>query len=474
MSYTHIGPSIVIATLGHVANGKTTITKKLTGETTLRSDAEIKTGGKTLKLGYANGKIFKCNNCTPPMCYSPGTYDTIEKKCQYCNTFTVLVKVYSIMDCPGHNSLMSLVTSGTSIVDYTILVESYPDTSKNNYLFPSPQTIEHHNVAHLAGLEKIATILNKIDLCPSTNSKKLKNDITKFVSILNEKVNTGSEKIVLPMSAVYNINIDVLCQKIAEIPDPIRNIDANPILVISRSFDINKPQKIGSETILKGGTVGGALLCGTIEVGSNLVMYPGYVKYIEKKSITISKKVGKKKEHYTMEYNVFEYSPLETNVSSIKSGTKSIELAKPGGLIALQLDVDPSITKGDRATGTIITSTSNKEINVSNMIMFEILMFFPEKDGNQKTVKFEDNMVVDVHINSTTVIGRIFKYNSNKKTGRLFLETPVVIYPKIKMVLSEHLDNKYCSQDGENNFDSGRNLAQCFIVFDDCEGCNKV
>ena len=468
-------PSIVIGTLGHVANGKTTITKKLTGETTLRSDAEIKTGGKTLKLGYANGKIFKCKHCEPPMCYSSGSYDTAEKVCPICSSQTSLVQVYSIMDCPGHNSLMSLVTSGTSIVDYSILVESYPDSAKNDYIFPSPQTIEHHNVAQLAGIKKIATILNKIDLCPENNNKRLKNDITKFVNILNEKVNSDeqSAKMVIPMSAVYNINIDVLCQKIAEAPNPERDLVSNPILIVSRSFDINKPQKLTSETVLKGGTVGGALLRGTINVGNDVVIYPGYVRLVEKKSMNMSKKSGKKKkENYVIEYNVFEYSPLETNVSSIKSGTKSIQIAKPGGLIALQLDIDPSMTKGDRATGTIITTSGNKDINVSNMIMFKISMFYPGKDGTPKIVDFEDNTVVDVHINSTTIRGRIFKYSSSKKEGRVFLEKPVVIYPNIKMVISEHSDNKYSTQDGERNVDSGKNLAQCVIMFSDCQGCN--
>ena len=93
-------PQVVIGTLGHVANGKTTITKKLTGESTLRSEAEIKKGGKTLKLGYANGKIFKCNTCDEPLCYSSGSYLLKEKKCNYCLGETKLVKIYSIMDCP--------------------------------------------------------------------------------------------------------------------------------------------------------------------------------------------------------------------------------------------------------------------------------------------------------------------------------------------------------------------------------------
>ena len=471
-------PQVVIGTLGHVANGKTTITKKLTGESTLRSEAEIKKGGKTLKLGYANGKIFKCNTCDEPLCYSSGSYLLKEKKCNYCSGETKLVKIYSIMDCPGHNSLMSLVTSGTCIIDYTILVESYPDTSKSDYIYPSPQTIEHYNVAKLAGIKNIATILNKIDLCSENIHKKVKT-INNFINILNEKIETPSlDKLVIPMAAVYDINIDVLCQKIANIIPPKRDLVSEPILIISRSFDINKPQKITSSTQLKGGTVGGALLKGTIEVNNELLIYPGYVKFIEKKTIEVINKINininnktkKKKEKKILEYDIFEYCPIETCVTSIQSGSKSIDIAKPGGLIALQLDIDPSITKSDRATGTIITTSTNKNIKVSNMIMFQILMVFPEKDGSVKTIEFTNGKIIDVHINSTTVIGKMFKYKSDKKEGRIFLEKPVVIYPNVKMVISEHNNNQYNIQDGERNMDSGKNIAQCVVI--DCEECN--
>jgi translation initiation factor 2 subunit 3 len=272
------------------------------------------------------------------------------------------------------------------------------------------------------------------------------------------------------MAAVYDINIDVLCQKIANITPPIRDLVSEPILIISRSFDINKPQKITSTTQLKGGTVGGALLKGKIKVGNELLIYPGYVKFVEKKTIEIISKTKKKKEKKILEYDIFEYCPIETCVTSIQSGSKSIDIAKPGGLIALQLDVDPSITKSDRATGTIITTSTNKDIKVSNMIMFQILMVFPEKDGSFKTIEFTNGKIVDVHINSTTVIGKMFKYKSDKKEGRIFLNNPVVIYPNVKMVISEHNNNQYNIQDGERNMDSGKNIAQCVII--DYEECN--
>jgi translation initiation factor 2 subunit 3 len=460
-------PSVVICTLGHVANGKTTITKKLTGESTLRSDTEIKTGGKTLKLGYANGKIFKCNTCDEPLCYSSGSYTLKEKQCNYCSGKTTLIKTYSIMDCPGHNSLMSLVTSGTCIVDYTILVESYPDLSKD-YIFPSPQTIEHYNVSNISKISNIATILNKIDLCTENNNKKIET-ISNFVNILNNKIET-THKLVIPMAAVYNINLDVLCQKIAETKDPIRDIESQPLLIVSRSFDINKPQKINKDTILKGGTVGGALLRGVINIGDTLLIYPGYVKLIKKEYVEIKHK--KKKEVKRLEYNVFQYCPIETNVSSIQSGTQPIKYAVPGGLIALQLDIDPSMTKGDRATGTVITTPNNNDIKVSNMILFQVVTIFPETDGKIKNITFINGTSIDIHINSTTITGKIFKYNKKKLQCRVFLDKPIVIYPNVKIVISEHKNNQYCSQDGERNNDSGKNIALCSII--DCEICQKI
>ncbi|KAJ1343995.1 eukaryotic translation initiation factor 2 subunit 3 [Batrachochytrium salamandrivorans] len=62
--------TINIGTIGHVAHGKSTVVKAISGVQTVRFKNELERN-ITIKLGYANAKIFKCDNeqCPRPGCY---------------------------------------------------------------------------------------------------------------------------------------------------------------------------------------------------------------------------------------------------------------------------------------------------------------------------------------------------------------------------------------------------------------------
>lgn len=62
--------TINIGTIGHVAHGKSTVVKAISGVQTVRFKNELERN-ITIKLGYANAKIYKCNNeeCPRPTCY---------------------------------------------------------------------------------------------------------------------------------------------------------------------------------------------------------------------------------------------------------------------------------------------------------------------------------------------------------------------------------------------------------------------
>src|ERR1700742_1816494 len=57
-------------TIGHVAHGKSTVVKAISGVQTVRFKNELERN-ITIKLGYANAKIYKCDNeaCPRPGCY---------------------------------------------------------------------------------------------------------------------------------------------------------------------------------------------------------------------------------------------------------------------------------------------------------------------------------------------------------------------------------------------------------------------
>lgn len=62
--------TINIGTIGHVAHGKSTVVKAISGVQTVRFKNELERN-ITIKLGYANAKIYKCSN---PECPRPGNY----------------------------------------------------------------------------------------------------------------------------------------------------------------------------------------------------------------------------------------------------------------------------------------------------------------------------------------------------------------------------------------------------------------
>ena len=61
----------LIGTIGHVAHGKSTVVKALSGVHTVRFKNELERN-ITIKLGYANAKIYRSfdKKCQRPVCYT--------------------------------------------------------------------------------------------------------------------------------------------------------------------------------------------------------------------------------------------------------------------------------------------------------------------------------------------------------------------------------------------------------------------
>jgi len=68
--------TINIGTIGHVAHGKSTVVKAISGVQTVRFKNEL-IRNITIKLGYANAKIYKCDN---PSCPRPGCYKSYKSE----------------------------------------------------------------------------------------------------------------------------------------------------------------------------------------------------------------------------------------------------------------------------------------------------------------------------------------------------------------------------------------------------------
>ena len=95
--------TINIGTIGHVAHGKSTVVKALSTVKTVRFKSELERN-ITIKLGYANAKIYKATDPTIPRpdCYisrgskTPDTYVDNRTGIEY-----KVQRHVSFVDCPG-------------------------------------------------------------------------------------------------------------------------------------------------------------------------------------------------------------------------------------------------------------------------------------------------------------------------------------------------------------------------------------
>jgi len=230
---------------------------------------------------------------------------------------TELLRKFSIVDVPGHETLMATVLTGASLITGAILVIAATEKC------PMPQTEEHLVVLEMAGIKNIIIVQNKIDLVSEERALESYKEIKDFVK------GTIAEKApIIPISAQDNINIDILLKTMAEVIEvPKHEVNRNPKMLVARSFDINKP---GTEiNDIVGGVFGGSVLEGMFKEGDEVEIRPG---------IEINGK----------------YTPIVTQIISMHRGKERIQYGKPGGLIAFATKLDPSFTKSDKLVGSVI------------------------------------------------------------------------------------------------------------------------
>lgn len=307
-------PVINIGLIGHVDHGKTTLVSQLSGKWTDTHSEEMKRG-ITIRLGYANTTFYKCPKCKGPDAYG------VNEKCGKCKTKCEPLRKISFVDAPGHETLMATMLSGAAIMDAAILLVAA------NEECPQPQTKEHIMALEMAGIDKIIIVQNKIDLVPPEEVKENYKQIKSFIK------GTIAEKApIIPMCAQKAINMDALIYTIEkEFPTPKRDLKKDPLMLVARSFDINKP---GNEVKnLKGGVLGGSLKQGLLKIGDKIEIKPG---------IKIEKE------------NKSTWKTVSTEVIGLQTGKDSIKEATPGGSIALLSKLDPSIVKSDALAGNIV------------------------------------------------------------------------------------------------------------------------
>mmetsp|Transcript_61641 Transcript_61641/g.127370 ORF Transcript_61641/g.127370 Transcript_61641/m.127370 type:complete len:435 (+) Transcript_61641:184-1488(+) len=402
-----------IGTIGHVAHGKSTLVKAITGTQTVRFKNELERN-ITIKLGYANSKIFRCRNpyCPRPGCYrATGSSRTEKPYCEQCHYDMILVKHVSFIDCPGHEILMATMLNGASIMDAALLVIAA------NEPCPQPQTSEHLAAVEIMKMKNLIVLQNKVDLVSKKKTWDNYKDIKSFIK------ETSAESIpVIPISAQRKYNIDVLIETIVRvIPDPVRNFSLNLLVFLIRSFDINKPGSAVKD--IKGGVVGGTIISGVLLINEEIEIRPG---------ISIKDRKGK-----------ISCFPIKTLVRTLNAEKNKLTKGFPGGLLGIGTDVDPTLTRADRLSGQVLGHQKKLPKIFSNFVIFYKLFkrILGSIDSNSSISPLYLEEILMINIGSSSTGGKIVK--KKKNAIEILLTTPICCEMESKVTLSRRIDKHW-------------------------------
>ena len=303
-----------IGTLGHVDHGKTTLTFAITHAWTDVHSESIKRS-MTIKLGYSDATIYRCGDSGAMESY------ITEEKCKDGKEATPIRRI-SLLDAPGHETLMATAIAGSNIIDAALFVIAATEPC------PMPQTKEHLMLINALGIRNVIVVQTKVDIVGKEQAMKHHAQIRNFIkgsSIENAEI--------IPVMPNKNINVDAVLEAIVKMELPKRDTTSDPTMYVARSFDVNRP---GTKMAgLLGGVVGGSIIKGKLKVGDEIEIRPG---------INTSK--GDKKK--------VSYAPIITTVESLLAGKDQLDEAIAGGLIAVGTDLDPSFTKADALVGQMV------------------------------------------------------------------------------------------------------------------------
>ncbi|WP_338600948.1 translation initiation factor IF-2 subunit gamma [Sulfolobus tengchongensis] len=405
MPWPKVQPEVNIGVVGHVDHGKTTLVQAITGIWTSKHSEELKRG-MTIKLGYAEASIGLCDNCKKPEGY------VTEPSCKSCGSDEEpkFLRRVSFIDAPGHEVLMATMLSGAALMDGAILVVAA------NEPFPQPQTREHFVALGIIGVKNLVIVQNKVDVVSKEDALAQYREIKQFV-----KGTWAENAPIIPVSALHKVNIDALIESIENnIKTPYRDLSQQPIMLIIRSFDVNKPGTSFNE--LKGGVIGGSIIQGLFKVDQEIKILPG---------IRVEKQ-GK-----------VSYEPIFTKISSIRFGDEEFNEAKPGGLVAIGTYLDPSLTKADNLLGNIVTLADAKVPVLWNIrIKYNLLERVVGVKEMLKVDPIKNKETLMLSIGSSTTLGVVTSVKGDEV--EVELRRPVAVWSNnIRAVISRQIAGRW-------------------------------
>lgn len=370
-------PTTNIGTIGSVSHGKSTTVHRISGTKTQRTQKEIEHQA-TIRLGYANVKLYQCPVSGEIISLSNSSKVPISKE---TGEPMVLIKNLSFVDCPGHEAYMATMMNGTAVMDSAILI-----VASNDPVFPQDQTSEHLTAVSNTDIDNILCLQNKLDLVTRDDAHKHHRKLRKYLDSI-EKTQTTR---IIPVSAQRNQNIDTVYNYLAyQVNEPVRDYNQKPRMTVVRTFDINHPDT--SLKMIKGGVVGGTISKGVFEIGDIVEIRPGIYQKDPQGNIYCS--------------------PLITKIESLKSEDTQLERAVAGGLIGVGLSIDPYFTHCDQLIGQTVGLVGHVP-----KIYKEITVYYRHIGMIEKMSKLDTTEPVRIVVNSLNIEG--FKINKEEDTGK--------------------------------------------------------
>ncbi|KAJ7604298.1 elongation factor Tu GTP binding domain-containing protein [Mycena polygramma] len=422
--------TINLGTIGHVAHGKSTVVKAISGVTTVRFTNEL-VRNITIKLGYANAKIYQCED---PACPRPGCYRSYPSNkddhppCERlgCNSRMNLVRHVSFVDCPGHDILMATMLNGAAVMDAALLLIAGNETC------PQPQTSEHLAAVEIMQLKHLIILQNKVDLIPETQAAEHQKSISAFV-----EGTVAANSPIVPISAQLKYNIDAVNEYIVKhIPIPVRDFTSDPRLIVIRSFDVNKPGAAVDD--LKGGVAGGSILRGVLRIGQDVEIRPGVVT---------KDNTGRN-----------QCKPIFSRITSLHAENNLLQFAVPGGLIGVGTRIDPTLCRADRLVGQVLGAVGTlpniyAELEISLFLLRRLLGVKSEDKKQTKVAKLSKGELLLINIGSTSTGGRVLGVRlaeakiEGKKVqatmAKVLLTSPACTEIGEKVALSRRIENHW-------------------------------
>ncbi len=395
-------PVVNIGMVGHVDHGKTTLTRALSGVWT-DTHSEERKRGISIKLGYADTAFYRTKDGEYyPTGKRPDGKKDIDKE---------LLRVVSFVDAPGHETLMAVMISGSSIMDGALLLISATEKC------PQPQTREHLSALQIAGIENIIIVQNKIDIVTKERAIESHNEIKEFV-----KGTIAEDAPIIPISAHHDVNLDILIQAIEDIiPTPDHGKQKEALMYVARSFDINRPGSRPNK--LRGGIIGGSVVKGQFSVGDDILIAPG--RRIQEGSKT-------------------RWEPIKTVIESVQGGGLDLETIHAGGLCGVATPMDPNVTKADDLSGQVMARQGElppiwEEFNLDLDLLEH--MVASGDDAPEKVRPLQPNEMLMINSATATSVGQVTAIKGKKCTLRLRL--PICALEGSRITLSRRIGTRW-------------------------------